>query len=129
MAIQTLVDNGGYANDPNADTLYAAFTKLNNNMPIIDGLFLQGEYITSTGVLVYPSGVAQTVTYHTDGRIKQYQTTSTYDGYIWTLLMEVYDGNDNVVTMRADNAGGGNIWRKYFTYNSFGQLITEGAWT
>jgi hypothetical protein len=87
-----------------------------------------GEYKLD-GTLVYPSWVAQTLSYKSDGSLDYYQTTNTYLAKIWRLAM-TYTG-DNITTITAtEDYGGTPINRtKQLTYNIDGSLATEGDWT
>jgi len=120
MAEQVIL-NGSYPGDPSAESTYASFEKAKQNFAELYASFLQGGEFTARGVLVYPYGSSQTITYE-NGNIKTMSTT--YDGKDWTLTL-VFT-NDRLTQLQSTD--GVSNWTQDITYNPDGSVATIGEW-
>ena len=123
---------GAYEGDDSSevDGLYDTLVELDARtntyfFGAIDTLFLQGEYVASTGVLVYPSGVLQVYDYNVDGTVNK--LTCTHGGKSWTMQYTYDAVTGNVTQMDADDGASGS-WQRLLTYNGDNTLNSGGTW-
>lgn len=116
-----VVDYGGFADDPTADSLYVAFGKVVGNF---DDLYVGSAYTErdSASRLVYPYIYTQTNDYNGDGTLNYIETAN--GGTTWRQTF-AYNVDGTVATITAID--GTNTWVKTLTYLA-GQLTSSTGW-